>query len=308
MPRRFAVLCLLVAALACKSDAAPAASAAGHVTAIEGTVTATRTGEAPRKLTADSAVFADDLIATGETSEVTIVLDKNGATLKLANGTSQRVSESLAWKAPSSLTGGIAIVDTEDSTHIAGESGDRPAGTGPNAALDEKKEKNPSPPDEGGGRKFSGETAAAKLDEESPSDDDQAELGITGKGKDAPGGNNTTGSAEPTQERDKAISRTSGRIQVREIAPPKAASAADKALRKRSQAVGRCLDPITDPVTFSAAIEIGAGGAVSSVKLADHSLSEKVKACVLKVLSRKYPASLAGADVVARASFKKATE
>jgi hypothetical protein len=77
------------------SDVAPA----GKVLSIEGQATATRPGQAARKLDADAPVYADDMLRTELASRVELHLDHNGARYELGPDREIRLEASIAWRA-----------------------------------------------------------------------------------------------------------------------------------------------------------------------------------------------------------------
>ena len=114
------------AAVACSSkQASPPASSsdpAGEVTAVTGTVTATRAaaGSEARPLALAAPVFADDTVATGADAAVTIRLAHNGAAWSLDAGMARRVDQSVAWKAPASAGAGPLASAGDERTAAAG--------------------------------------------------------------------------------------------------------------------------------------------------------------------------------------------
>lgn len=101
-----------------------AGAAAGDVTEVTGTVTATRDGKT-RPLAVGAEVSGDDVIETGADGHVAITLRHNLVPWKLGPGKKEQVSMSLAWKAPRATQ--TAAGPTGERSGAAGRHAEREA-------------------------------------------------------------------------------------------------------------------------------------------------------------------------------------
>lgn len=124
----------LSTASACKGKSdAPAVQpgvAVGTVVEATGEVSATR-GAAKRSLAAGQEISGDDVIETGASSNVRIVLAHNNATWELGPNKKQLVSESLAWKQPKQDSPAAKV---DEATLAAGRHAERETVTTTNTA------------------------------------------------------------------------------------------------------------------------------------------------------------------------------
>lgn len=125
--RRAATVTVVLAAFAgavsagCgRGDPGGPAGPAGRVVELEGSVSATRQGEASRPLHDGDSIFPDDTVVTAERAEVTILLSHNGARWSLAGGKSRRVDRSPAWRAEPGQRSGAFDDDEALPTSSAG--------------------------------------------------------------------------------------------------------------------------------------------------------------------------------------------
>jgi hypothetical protein len=149
-----ALLGLLLAIMAsCRSEDTSDAELpgpAGTVLSVEGEVEASRGGEAPRALEGGSAIYADDVIATGPAGAIRIRLSHNEAIWELGADERRRVDESLAWRAPKGADTGEEPAPTEERSiaagrHAEGESADTPATVMDDALAEEGAAEPPAP-------------------------------------------------------------------------------------------------------------------------------------------------------------------
>lgn len=127
---RLALAALMLAAAGCgggggaSGPAVVAGAPAGDVTAVSGTVTATREG-ATRTLAQGDVVAGDDVIETGADGRIVIQLRHNLVPWTLGAGRKEQVAASLAWRAPRATA--VAAGPTGERSGAAGRHAEREA-------------------------------------------------------------------------------------------------------------------------------------------------------------------------------------